>query len=79
MNNPWQLVASGRYAEAVTAYTLEIRAKPTPFSYNNRATARALMGDLVGALGDYAVAGALLDVELALAKCEIGNASWLHA
>src|SRR5262245_52179951 len=59
MDNPWRLVAAGRYAEAIAAYTLEIEARPTTFGHNNRATARLLAGDLDGALSDYAVAGYL--------------------
>lgn len=57
--DPWSLFAEGEYEAAVEAYSLQIAERPTPPSYNNRATALLLLGQWDKALADFAVAGCL--------------------
>ena len=57
MNN-WALVTSGKYAEAVVAFTEEIRASPATGAFNNRGKAYLHLGEYAAALADFQAAEA---------------------
>ena len=58
MNN-WAQVQNGNYAEAVTAFSEEIREMPSTFLFNNRGMAYLHLGDYGAALADFRSADAL--------------------
>jgi tetratricopeptide (TPR) repeat protein len=52
----FELFLEGRIEEAITAYSHEFKAKPSPLTLANRALARLSLGDHAGALADYRAA-----------------------